>query len=248
MTPDFLNELRRVLKYGAGVTPHPNYERDGYSPDLHALLTTVASAEEDKYPTSVENANVILGSGITNLWPSLGAALKAEGHPLAKALNWKTVERGLQLDHALQTTRVIHKGHGMNADVATFDSLHPGRQRFLLTGVSSWSGMEEHSEDARNAILANMTRQVPDVNPTELAKALERAKQRADILAEDKRRESAHTGYRMEVERHERFPDQANHPDQTRYWNRMGFEGPPAPVTVNPIQLLLLKPKHARRY
>jgi hypothetical protein len=245
---DFLRNLNAVLKYGKSIDPHPHFDRNGYSPDLHALLTTVAAADEDKYPTSVENASVILGSGTTTLFPSLGKALAAEGHPLAGALNWKTVEKGLALDHALHTTFVTHSGYGLNAKVATFDSLHPSKQRSLLTGYGHVIGRDEYSDAARQRLTEEMKRKVPDAKDIDIRKALERAEYRAGVLAEDRRRESAHTGYRIELERHNRDPAGWNHPDETRYWGRMGFEGPPEPIKINPETLLLLKAKHARRY
>jgi hypothetical protein len=93
-----------------------------------------------------------------------------------------------------------------------------------------------------------MQRKVPDVKDNDIAKALQRAQQRADVLAEDSRRRSAHIGYQQEIERHQREPDLFHHPDETNYWRRMGFEGPPEPVPIDPTVLLRLKRNHARRY
>lgn len=242
------DDLNRFFKYGAEGEPHPNYDREGYSPDLHALLTTVAGDDADKYPASVENANVIRLSGRTDLWPSLGAALKSEGHPLAGALNWKTVERGLKLDDALHSAIVTHSGSGLNAKSDAFGSLPPHRQRALLSGYhAAGLGVEPLSGSVRQRLEAEIKRKVPDAKDPEIAKALERAQQRADVLAEDQRRRSLEVGYRTELERHLRQPETYAHPDNY-YWRRYGFDGTPPPTPVDPTVLLRLKPKHARRY
>jgi hypothetical protein len=239
---DYSRDYSRALRYARTVV----------NPDVHALLHAVAAEDDDRFPQSKEVANVILGSGDTNLWPQLGLSLATEGHPLAKALPWAKVERGLQIDDALHGTRLIDSGSGLNAVVRRFGELPPHRQLFHLgddahAGVTvsfGDRGWQVREAAVPAAIPAEIKRRVPDATDAEVAAAVERAHHRARVLRTDQRAASVTTGYDAAVANHLRDPQRfPNHPDNY-HWRHYDHTA----TVVRPHDLLSLPTTHARRY
>lgn len=246
---NYASHYSQALRYSA-VTAHPNYDRDGINPDIHAVLTAIAAAPDDltdapHYPQSKENANVILGSGDTNLFPSLGAALQEEGHPLAALYPWDRLERGLKIDDALHSTRVYRRGTGgSNSELTDFGNLHPSRQLLFLAdeGTHDYESYDQAAH-AHRAIAENIRRAVPDASAKEIAHAVERASHKARLLKRDRAGEGVVSNYDDSLRRHLADPDYFAHPD-THVWKRHNHES----RVVRLDHLLMLPESHARRY
>ena len=190
-----------MIRYARNIEPHPLYARNGVNPHLHHLLTDIA-AHEHQYPESGEIATVILSLGRTDLFPQLGQALAAEGHPDAKTLNWKRVGRAVAIDRAMLGTTIRVRGmsdRDLNWEGWPFDRFHPGTQRAMLrhltgdheyyTGVTGVYGrlVEDRMRQAAQ-------KAIPDAKETELRNAFRRIMRRAQLLEGDSRGRSAANG------------------------------------------------------